>query len=54
MAQPDSPPANGWEQDWDGDWEEVGHQLATDGSAGNGGLASRSPRRNGRKNNWDD
>ncbi|XVF41200.1 hypothetical protein PTKIN_Ptkin01aG0261100 [Pterospermum kingtungense] len=65
MAHPDSPSANnkvetsadGWEQDWDGDWDELkskaggGHQMAN-GSAN--GLASRLPKREGRKVTRDD
>ncbi|EOY20100.1 Uncharacterized protein TCM_045493 [Theobroma cacao] len=61
--QPDSPSANnvrtfgGWEQEWDGDWDElksdtaIGHQMAN----GSGNiLTSRPPKRDGETNTWDD
>ncbi|XP_022764850.1 uncharacterized protein LOC111310029 [Durio zibethinus] len=53
MGQPDSPSphnvetAEGWEQDWDGNWDEIKSKTAK-------GLTSRPPKRDDRENTWDD
>lgn len=50
--------SEGWDQDWDDDWDEdvevkspSGHQVR---SVSADGLTSRSPKRDGWENGWDD
>ncbi|OMO63721.1 hypothetical protein CCACVL1_22333 [Corchorus capsularis] len=58
VKEPDSPSVNnveaaeGWERDWDGDWDELKSKAAK-GSSVNG-LTARTSKRDDQENNWDD